>query len=128
MPEPPEPDSKPPFILERKRLGRIRQIDPIKKFGFIEAEDYREDVFFHLAQWESRSPRDAGPRMGQVVEFIVDELHRRESGRLRATLVRATNRPLEFKLTGKSNPELMVKHHPRARQRKPTWRRNDSEE
>lgn len=128
MPERPDLDSdnKPPFILEKKRLGRVRQVDPIKNFGFIEAEDYREDVFFHFAQWESSGPRDQGPRMGQVVEFIIDELHRRESGKLRATLVRATTRPLEFKLEAKAAPELMAKHHPKARKRKPSWRQKET--
>lgn len=122
----PPPDPLASLWIERNRLGQIRQLDAVKKFGFIEAEDYRDDVFFHLAQWESSGPRDRGPRLGQVVEFTIDEPHRRETGRLRATKVRATRRPLGGKLLAKSTPNLMAQHHPKARRQKPAWRRKDS--
>ena len=119
-PQPPDPS----LLIIRKRLGRIRHVDTAKKFGFIEAEDYREDVFFHLSQWESAGPRDPGPRKGQVVEFEIDELHRRNVGKLRATVVRVTKRPLGSRMTSKTDPHLMVKHHPKARQSKPKWRKD----
>ncbi len=121
-------DAPRPFIIEFKRVGCIRSVNEVKNFGFIEAEDYRDDVFFHMSQWESAGPRDRGPRLGQVVEFVIDELYRRETGKLRAKVVRATKRPIGTKLTGKMNPGLQIKHHPKARQKKPAWRRKDTPE
>jgi cold shock CspA family protein len=92
-----------------------------KQFGFIEAEDYRNDVFFHFRQWEPDESNSL-PKLDQVVEFEIDELHRREEGKLRVKWIRPTNRPLGTKMLARSTPHLMVKHHPKARQSKPSWR------
>jgi cold shock CspA family protein len=119
-----EPE-KPLFFIQRKRLGRIRHLDEKKKFGFIDAEDFREDVFFHLSQWESQGPRDRGPRVGQFVEFELDELHRHKENKLRANIVRMTARPDGDRLNERGDPRLVAQHHPRARKRKPAWRRKD---
>ena len=116
-------DNTQPFVLQRRRLGRIRHIDPQGKFGFIEAEDYRQDVFFHITKWEAAGPRDAAPRKGQFVEFEIDELYRRAEGKLRALVVRGTRRPDGDRLRAKNDPHLQVQHHPKARQKKPAWRR-----
>lgn len=113
-----------PFILQRRRLGRIRHIDTRGNYGFIEAEDYRQDVFFHFTTWQAAGPRDTLPRTGQFVEFEIDELYRREEGKLRALVVRGTTRPDGDRLRAKSDPHLQVQHHPKARQKKPAWRRN----
>jgi cold shock CspA family protein len=115
----------PSLLIVRKRVGQIRHVDVDKKYGFIEAEDYREDVFFHLSQWEGNGPRDTAPRRGQVVEFEIDELHRRNEGKLRAKVVRPTKRPVGEKMSGYTDPHLMVKHHPKARQTKPKWRNKE---
>jgi cold shock CspA family protein len=121
--DPDSPAAKDPSLLiTRKRLGRIRHVDPHKKIGFIEAEDYRDDVFFHWSLWESVGPRPLEPRAGMVVEFEIDELYRREQGRLRVKWVRPTKRPWGAKMTVERDPHLAVKHHPRARQAKPSWR------
>lgn len=112
-----------PFILQRRRLGRIRHIDESGKYGFIEAEDYRQDVFFHVTTWEPAGPRDTAPRKGQFVEFEIDELYRRSEGKLRALAVRGTSRPDGDRLRAKNDPHLQVQHHPKARQKKPAWRR-----
>lgn len=116
-------DSPKPFILQRKQLGRIRMLNTAKKFGFIVAEDYREDVFFHFDQWESSGPQDSIPKVDQFVEFEVDELHRRAEGKLRAKMVRVTKRPEGKKLEDFADPHLRAKHHPKARRSKPAWRK-----
>ena len=113
------------FILQRKRLGRIRHLDEQKKYGFIEAEDFRESVFFHFSQWERLGPRDRGPRIGQWIEFELDELHRRKENKLRALVVRMTNRPEGETMDVFRDQHLVSKHHPRARQTKPVWRNKD---
>ena len=46
-------DDKPKrFRIQRKRLGSIKFIEPNGEFGFIEGEDFRDDVFFHRTVWE----------------------------------------------------------------------------
>jgi cold shock CspA family protein len=100
-------------------------VNTAKKFGFIAAEDFREDVFFHFDQWESSGPRDAGPRIEMFVEFELDEMHRRNEGKLRAIAVRATKRPDGVKLEDAADPHLRAKHHPKARRSKPAWRKKD---
>lgn len=119
-------ENQEPFIVPRRRLGRIRHMDERGKFGFIEAEDYREDVFFHVTKWEPVGPRDTGPRKGQFVEFELDELYRRAEGKLRALIVRSTSRPDGDRLRGKTDPHLQVQHHPKARQKRPEWRRKET--
>ncbi len=119
-------DTPDTFILQRKRLGRIRHLNELKKYGFIEAEDFRESVFFHLSQWERSGPRDRGPRLDQFVEFELDELHRRKENKLRALVVRMTSRPEGEKMDEFRDTNLIAKHHPRARQSKPAWRRKDA--
>ena len=46
------------FRIQRKRLGTIRFIDPKGEFGFITAEDFRDDVFFHVTVWEPLESAD----------------------------------------------------------------------
>lgn len=107
-------------LMPRKRLGEIRHLDPTRPFGFIEAEDFRDDVFFHQSVWESQT--DMPPQIGMIVEFEIDRPHMKETGKLRATAVRPTNRPYTRRLSHKSDDRLTVKHHPKAQRRKPTWR------
>lgn len=118
-------ESPKPFILQRKHLGRIRMVNTQKKFGFITAEDYREDVFFHFDQWESSGRNDPGPQIEQFVEFELDELHRRATDKLRAKIVRKTQRPDGMKLDDAADPHLRAKHHPKARRAKPAWRKKE---
>jgi cold shock CspA family protein len=106
------------------RIGRVVRVYPEKKFGFIQADNLREDIFFHFSaladgiradHWES----------GQEVEFEIDELKRMEGEQLRATLVRLSDRPQEVKINEGGLSSFNHKHHPKARQRKPTWRKKD---
>jgi cold shock CspA family protein len=121
-------DTRKPFFVQRKQLGRIRMLNTQKKFGFIAAEDYREDVFFHFDQWEAVDSRATGPQIDQFVEFEIDELHRRAEGRLRAVSVRITKRPEGTKLEDSADPHLRAKHHPKARRSKPGWRKKPTAE
>lgn len=118
----PEPPVKIPYHIQRRRLGRIKFIEAEGKFGFIDAEDFREDVFFHSSVWEDRDRR---PTVDLFVEFeIDDEFHAREK-KLRATVVRQTKRPDGAMLEPDVDPHLRAKHHPNARRRRPTWRDKD---
>ena len=51
-PQPDEDEQPKKFRIARKRLGTIRFVDPKGEYGFIEAEDFREDVFFHNSAWD----------------------------------------------------------------------------
>jgi cold shock CspA family protein len=115
--------TEPKFRVQRRRLGTIRWIDPQGKYGFIEAEDFRSDVFFHLSSWERLGPRTAPPAVGQFVEFEIDEAYRDTEGRLRASSLRETNRPQGAAMTGEEDPHLRAQHHPKARRKKPSWRK-----
>jgi len=96
---------------------------PEGDFGFIDAEDFREDVFFHKSVWQGEvNGRIRDPIAGTYVEFEIDEEYRVKEKKLRATVVRLTARPMGRTLTGRDTPHLVNKHHPKARQKRPSWR------
>ena len=116
---------KKPFRVERKRLGRITHIDEVGKFGFIDAEDFREDVFFHITDWQDGASSGAStqPEIKMWVEFeLNDEFYEREK-KLRAKAVRPTDRPTGRKLAARDATFHIVTHHPNARRRRPSWRK-----
>ncbi|WP_153556638.1 cold shock domain-containing protein [Roseimaritima sediminicola] len=113
-----------PFYIQRRRLGRIKFIQAEGKFGFIDAEDFREDVFFHHTAWDSKPRR---PEVDLFVEFEIDEPYRVKENKLRATVVRLTTRPEGAALDPVTDPHLRAKHHPKARRRRPSWRNKDAE-
>ena len=115
------------FPIQRRRLGQITSILPESHFGFIDAEDFREDVFFHMDVWQSkvmRQGREARiePEQGMWVEFEIDVTRFEDEKKLRATSVRPTDRPGGRKLSGRDATFKIVTHHPRARRKRPTWR------
>lgn len=59
--QPADDDRPKKFRITRKRLGTIRFIDPNGDYGFIEAEDFRDDVFFHHSVWQSMAASPVGP-------------------------------------------------------------------
>ncbi|MEM1067411.1 MAG: cold shock domain-containing protein [Planctomycetota bacterium] len=175
-PEESEPTRK-RYRIQRRRLGRITFIDQDNDYGFIEAEDFREDVFFHTSVWEglpdsdtgvssaenrstedrrpnerNRSfdrnrPRDGGrsrdrdrsrgghgpsdfsgskPEVGLWVEFEINDEHFETEKRLRAKIVRPTERPMGRKLSGRDATFNIVTHHENARRKRPSWRKKDS--
>lgn len=116
-----EDESRQPYRIQRRRLGTIRFVREDGEFGFIEGEDFREDIFFHRTAWEgSSSLPDPLPKM--FVEYELDEEHFAAEKRLRATIVRPTDRPEGKRLSGRDAPHLINRHHPNARKKRPTWR------
>lgn len=121
-----EPKKK--FRIQRRRLGRVMSIREDKSFGFIDAEDFRDDVFFHFHDWQSEVVRN-GRRLTIVpeeelwVEFELDDEHFETEQRLRAKVVRPTNRPSGRKLSGRDATFRIVTHHEKAKRKKPTWRK-----
>lgn len=122
-------DEPKPFRIQRRRLGVIKAYKPESKFGFIDAEDFREDVFFHLSAWD---PKYKGghldPRLGAFVEYELDEEYRARENKLRASVVRLTDRPMGRKLIARDAPHLINPHHPKARRKRPTWRGGQGKE
>lgn len=121
MPKEPEDQPQKPFRVQKRRLGTIRFIRDDGEFGFIEAEDFRDDVFFHRTVWEADRP-NALPAIQMFVEFEIDDEYFATEKRLRATKVRRTNRPEGRKLSGRDAPHLIIQHHPNARKKRPNWR------
>lgn len=136
------------FRITRKRLGIIRFVDPKGEYGFIDAEDFREDVFFHKSVFDSRStgplnlsskrkqrfsrserdrvevaPLNPEELVQRHVEFELDDEMFESEKRLRATVVNPTSRPMGRKLSGRDATFKIVTHHPRARRKRPDWRK-----
>lgn len=106
------------------RVGEVVKVVPLKKFGFIRSADFREDVFFHFSVVDSEGRRDLIE--GDEVEYEIDEFARLERKELRATLVRISARPLTMRLKASDAPQLHSHHHPRARQKRPAWRKGSA--
>ena len=129
MDEPDQDDGiKKKFRIQRRRLGKIMFIEQEGTYGFIQAEDFREDVFFHSADWEGTIIKDGVtqkllPEVELWVEFELDDEHRETNDRLRAKVVRPTTRPTGRKLSGRDATFRIVTHHPNARRKRPNWRK-----
>ncbi len=129
MDEPDQDDGiKKKFRIQRRRLGKIMFIEKEGTYGFIQAEDFREDVFFHSADWEGTITKDGVtqkllPEVELWVEFELDDEHRETNDRLRAKVVRPTTRPTGRKLSGRDATFRIVTHHPNARRKRPNWRK-----
>lgn len=128
-----ESPQRKPFRIQRKRLGTIRKIDEKGEFGFIDAEDYRDDVFFHRTVWQTEANSNAGVETRGVetlsqdlletfVEFELDDEVFASDRKLRAKVVRPTKRPEGKKLSGRDATFQIITHHPNARRKKPKWR------
>lgn len=61
--------------------GTVKKFDASRGFGFIQPDDGRDDVFFHVNQVQN----SASPRVDQRVSF---ELRESDNGRQRAASVR----------------------------------------
>ncbi len=96
---------------------------PEGDFGFIDAEDFREDVFFHKSAWQdNRGGLSRPPEAGTYVEFEIDDEYFSREKKLRAKAVRFTDRPMSKRLSFRDTPHLANPHHPKARRKRPTWR------
>lgn len=116
------------FRIQRRRLGKIMFIEKEGTYGFIQAEDFTDDVFFHSVDWDGRVTKNGitrkiNPEVELWVEFELDDEHRETQDRLRAKVVRPTSRPTGGKLSGRDATFRIVTHHPHARRKKPTWRK-----
>ena len=116
------------FRIQRQRLGKIAFMKEDGSFGFIQAEDFRDDVFFHSQDWDGTVTREGrsrtvAPEIEMWVEFELDDDHFELEKRLRAKSVRPTNRPTGRKLSGRDATFKIVTHHPNARKKRPTWRK-----
>ncbi len=126
----PDDDDEPrkKFRIQRQRLGKIVSIVAEKSFGFIEAEDFRDDVFFHFQDWQGEVVKNGrtmtvAPEPLMWVEFEIDDDRFEQEQKLRATIVRPTDRPIGRKLSGRDATFKLVTHHPNARKKRPNWRK-----
>lgn len=129
MPAPTDgtPEPKKKFRIQRRRLGKIKFIAEQGDYGFITAEDYRDDVFFHSSNWKPDTTQHAEAdelelAEGLWVEFELDDEQFEEDKRLRAKVVRPTTRPIGRKLSGRDATFQIILHHPNSRKRRPSWR------
>jgi cold shock CspA family protein len=102
------------------RIGQIVKVVTDRKFGFIRSEHFREDVFFHFSSLTNINPKWI--RIGQDVEFEIDELLRINQQKLEATIVQEPRKPLSFRLEEETIDQFNPTHHPKARRRKPIWK------
>ena len=128
MEDPEHIEPKKRFRIQRRRLGTITFIQTDSNFGFISAEDYRDDVFFHFQDWEGKVTkngvsRELAPEVEMWVEFELDDEHFASEKRLRAKVVRPSDRPVGKKLSGRDATFKIVTHHPKARKKRPSWRK-----
>ena len=129
MPSPSDeqPEHRKKLRIERRRLGNVKFIAEQGDYGFITAEDYRDDVFFHTSVWnpdQIKNEDDTEIELieGLWVEFELDDEQFEEEKRLRAKVVRPTTRPIGRKLSGRDATFQIITHHPKARRRRPSWR------
>lgn len=102
------------------RVGIIAKIIEDRKFGFIQTDHFRDDVFFHQSSLQGLTFKRLYE--GQEVEFEINEILRMDEQKLEATIVQAASRPLSKSIDEDPQRGMRASHHPRARQRKPTWR------
>ena len=115
------------FRIQKRRLGKIKFLSKDGDYGFIAAEDYTDDVFFHTSNWKPELTKDGVTRMVEPsfdlwVEFELDDEQFDLDKRLRAKVIRPTSRPIGRKLSGRDATFNIVTHHPKARKKRPTWR------
>lgn len=127
-----EPGIKKRFRIQRRRLGKIKFLSKDGDYGFIAAEDYDDDVFFHASIWTGELIKNSVVRKIELavelwVEFELDDEQFDVDKRLRAKVVRPTDRPIGRKLSGRDATFHIVTHHPKARRKRPTWRGKQTE-
>ncbi len=109
------------------RVGRVVRLVRDKSFGFIQADEFRDDVFFHFSCVDRNTRPDDWPDELEV-EFEINELLKMEEGRLQATFVRLATRPRTVTIDEIGDKVTKAKHHPRAMQKKPKWREKRQKE
>jgi len=102
------------------RVGEVVKLAYDRNYGFIRADNFRDDIFFHFSTVVGSSPDRW--LIGQEVEFDLNEVRRMELGELKAEKVQVASRPLSHKLDETQKAGMTPVHHPRAKRRKPLWR------
>ena len=102
--------------------GTIKRIEPDRGFGFIETEG--RDVYFHAAEIGDEVFRQLQVSQPVAFEYAPRERDVKPEERKGP---RAAQLTLIDRIPGGTLPptpqELAPRHHPRARQRKATWKR-----
>ncbi len=103
--------------------GTIKSISPDRGFGFIAHEGGR-DVYFHAVDIGDEIFRRLMPDQPVMFEFAKRERDVKPEDKKgpRAALVKLIDR-IPGGILPPTPQELAPKHHPRARQRKATWKR-----
>jgi CspA family cold shock protein len=105
-------------ILLLMRYGVVRKLSFDRGFGFIQ-QDRGSDVYFHATAVVDNAFNRIGP--DQPVKYELEPRKEgEEPGKLRAAKVELIDRIPGGILQDAAT--VMAKHHPKARQRKPTWR------
>jgi cold shock protein len=100
------------------RYGVVRKLSFDRGFGFIQ-QDRGSDVYFHATVVVDNAFNRIGP--DQPVRYEVEPRKEGdEPGKLRAAKVELIDRIPGGIL--RDAPTSLAKHHPKARQRKPSWR------
>ncbi len=102
------------------RVGEVVKLAYDRNYGFIRADNFRDDIFFHFSTVVGSNPERWF--LGQEVEFDLNEVRRLELGELKAEKVQVASRPLSHKLDETQQVGMTPVHHPRAKRRKPLWR------
>jgi cold shock CspA family protein len=114
--------------------GVVVKWNPIKKYGFI-GPDRGPDVFFHVSAFGACQVMHI--ELGQPVQYELDPATVPQRRKFRKELdeppevevVRPVARMVEFieRIPGARLDEIIdsarIQHHPKARQRKPIWRK-----
>jgi len=103
--------------------GTIKKLDADRGYGFI-GQEGRLDVWFHATVVEDGKFESI--QLDQPVSFELEKRDResKEPYRPRATMVRLLDR-MPGGVLPPTPQTLAPKHHPKARQSKPKWRRSD---
>lgn len=100
------------------RYGVVRKLSFDRGFGFIQ-QDRGSDVYFHATVVVDNAFNRIGP--DQPVKYELEPRKEGdEPGKLRASKVELIDRIPGGIL--RDAPTALAKHHPKARQRKPSWR------
>jgi cold shock CspA family protein len=108
------------------RVGVVVKLVHDKRFGFIRADNLRNDVLFRYSAVDA-ADQPLRWFVGQEVEFDLDDLKRLEFKELEASKVRGAVRPMSHRLVETEIPGMSPSHHPKARRRKPIWRKPEEE-
>ena len=108
------------------RVGEVVKLAYDRNYGFIRADNFRDDIFFHFSTVVGSNPERWF--LGQEVEFDLNEVRRLELGELKAEKVQVASRPLSHKLDETQQVGMTPVHHPRAKRRKPLWREKSAAE